>query len=378
MWCDVWYVSSVLFHQNCNSKFLTSCFPPPILSDFPCYCNPNLPLKIDCPYCSFATNSDLASLLCLKNGQSQTYTSIYGIRTSCSCEIPTNPIDLPITSCVDVPTAAPASGPQTGCTLQNPDTGANVFISNGGSLGNLFTTRCGSSTNWPCFCNANLPDQVECPYCGIEQPNNAFLCAINNQVVSITNITTNQNQTCKCIVPSNGGGAPTLACSPSLPTPAPAAVCTIGSATLVTGQAYTDAQIPPGPCGNSTEWPTLCNPGRSNQTEYPYCIFRNTQDGTVVCAKKSTSVTYTNNQGREETCTCIYLSAALGAQPTCRTPATPFPTRTPVTPPIPFILPTSAPIGPLKTTAASPSLMGESYRWMTLSLGVTVLLSTML
>lgn len=328
-------------------------------SDFPCYCNPNVPSGIECPYCSFATLTQ--GLLCLGDGESRLFDSISGLRTMCSCEIPF-PFDLPIQDCVTVPTAAPVVGTQTGCTLFDATTGQSVFVNDGDSLGNLFVSDCGPPQDWPCFCNVDATDQIECPYCEIPQANGSTVCQIRNEIATTVN-SDGQSQTCKC--QPGDSLVPTLECG-AFPTPAPVSPtegCVVpGSNPQTIANSERFGEEVTGACGSHLNWPSFCNTQLQGEIEYPYCQYTDTASGSTLCAKDGQSVQYSTNDGASSAtiCDCSYTTID-GAQSSCR----PVPTPAPVNP---TLEPTDAPI------TQDVTVQGDSSSPMALALNVSLVL----
>lgn len=309
-------------------------------SDFPCICNPNVPNGIECPYCGFATKTQ--GLLCLKDGESRLFDNINGVRTMCSCEIP-DPVDLPIQECVTVPTAAPVVSPQAGCTLLDATTGESVFVNDGDPLGDLYVSNCGAPQDWPCFCNVNLSDQIECPYCEITQPDATTVCQIPNEIATSIN-SNGQSQTCKCQLGSNADARPTLECD-EFPTSAPTvptAGCTVPGTSDTIANLQMFGEEVTGACGSYLSWPSFCNTQlQGSQIEYPYCQYTNTASGSTLCAKDGQTLQYVTNDSDSDNsstvCVCSYTTDD-GATSDCQPVSTPAPSESPSSEP------TSAPI----------------------------------
>jgi hypothetical protein len=120
-------------------------------SEFPCYCNPQADPPIDCPYCGIATSTGLT---CAQVGEeSISIVNLQGVSQDCACQIGFN-TGVPEAVCKD-----------DVCTLELDDGSAKSFA-NGESYGEFLTTRCGPPSEYPCFCNTDLPNQIDCPYCG--------------------------------------------------------------------------------------------------------------------------------------------------------------------------------------------------------------------
>jgi hypothetical protein len=79
-----------------------------------------------------------------------------------------------------------------------------------------------------------------------------------------------------------------------------------------------------GPCGDTSEWPYICNPNIAGGKEYPYCEFE-TILGDIICAKgddnggqEQEQVEFVNVNGDPRSCWCSYFNPALGPQGVCR------------------------------------------------------------
>jgi hypothetical protein len=199
-----------------------------IFVDFSCFCNPNKhPNPVDCPYCSFETNTLLDDgvtheIVCARHDETIQFIPKKeddsgvggGQAQSCSCHVPLDALTSePITICQ--PLETPGS-----CTLQLSDGTFRVFA-NGESLGDIFPTQCtpmgggddntgesgGSKGNqYPCFCNVDVPGQIYCPYCRLldywrgaeEDP--FLICVRHEETVLITDKTGIDNFQCTCSV----------------------------------------------------------------------------------------------------------------------------------------------------------------------------------
>jgi len=77
----------------------------------------------------------------------------------------------------------------------------------GESYGELFEIpRCGNWFDFPCFCNLDFDPPIDCPYCGILTQNGGFVCARENDRLSIVN-KEGISQDCDCLrrIPDNLG-----------------------------------------------------------------------------------------------------------------------------------------------------------------------------
>jgi hypothetical protein len=87
---------------------------------FPCFCNPDLPGQIECPYCGFPTQDETGSpiLYCARHNETIEYVD-GSIAKTCSCEIPENPLEDSISTCEEAPLPSPA--PTTTSNSESPD-----------------------------------------------------------------------------------------------------------------------------------------------------------------------------------------------------------------------------------------------------------------
>ena len=89
--------------------------------------------------------------------------------------------------------------------LQEPDqcvinffNGTTLILETGETFGDLITTRCGSSIDFPCFCSP-LTEQngVLCPYCSFETMDGNTVCARDGGSIEFTD-TDGKGQECEC------------------------------------------------------------------------------------------------------------------------------------------------------------------------------------
>jgi hypothetical protein len=408
-------------------------------SDFFCRCNPDVQGQMECPFCTFAT--DDGGLACAHDDESVFLTNPQGNELVCSCQINQNDMENPVTNCVpgvatpspiSLPTPTPttlqtrgptedapsdpilwpifAPTPQTPTPsatapittpppfLRSPtpvptpipipipipiptlrpslrpgveasdrcqlelDDGSILEFARGQSYQNYLSTRCrGPSSEFPCFCNPDLPGQRECPYCGFALSGGELKCAKDGEMVTFQD----QDavwQTCSCaIIPEGNGVAPIQSCQatgapptpspttlvlatslptslalnpnpnpnpnpnvdplPGVPTSAPVATtdgCIWESSSVTRGQSL--GPLLAGPCGDASEWPYICNPSVAGGQEYPYCEFT-TLLGDILCAKsgpQQPQVEFIDANGNPQSCSCSYFNPALGPQGICR------------------------------------------------------------
>jgi hypothetical protein len=313
-------------------------------SEFPCFCNPVVEGQIECPYCRFASLG--GNLACAGDGETVSFQDILGNSKTCSCQIPNDPTAELIGDCnASPPASAPvATAPTTSapvqtpslpndsqtdvCTLEMPS-GQIVTFLDGESYGEYLPTRCGSTEDFPCFCNTALPNKVECPYCGFVGGSGSLVCSKDGETVSFQDGSI--TRTCSCEIPDDPSQQPIRTCGvePTLP----ANVCSVLTASgdeVIIQDLESFGTLIDGECGPPEDWPAFCDasidqvisrqaptPATGNIV-YPYCIFEDTEDGSPICARSNGDVTYVNDIGVEVTCGCLFLSPALGgAQSSC-------------------------------------------------------------
>jgi hypothetical protein len=308
--------------------------------EFPCFCNPNYPGKIECPYCGMSTSS---GTVCIRDGETKDITNTNGILKTCSCQVP-DPFDDPVPTCTVTPTSAPVPAPPAtpgDACLQQGQT-----FQDGESFGETLDNGCG--LDYPSFCNTQLQNNIEFPYCAFANQDGTLQCARDGE--SLTFNSGSVSFSCKCAVLGAGSDLVDsfIDCGVDVVAPPTEDLCTLpptedGTLIVVIENGETFGDLVAGPCGSASLFPTKCNTNLPNNVEYPYCVFE-IEGGDTMCARDGESVTYTNALDVEVVCGCIYVNAALGALSTCIrdvdyvvTPATP----SPVVPSTPA--PTSAP-----------------------------------
>jgi hypothetical protein len=305
-------------------------------SEYPCFCNPSLPGQIECPFCSFPLPND--DLLCLADGEDRLFIGSDDTARSCSCVSGETAAFPMVPTCEDLPPI----GPGAMCNFTGSN-GVPFQVNHGASLHEFFpNTRCSPAADYPCFCHVQLPNQMDCPYCAIPLAGGGFACGGNTDV--IPNLLQDNGSTadCQCLVP-NAFSDPELDCG-TFPTPAPEPGCLVdlpnGQQELIlTGMPVTSNTSP---CGAT--FPYICNTAlqTADNLEFPYCEF-DTVGGGKACAKDSASVTFNNVDGKSESCDCIYVNSALGAQSTCSVAKDPTaaPVASPTLPPVTTVRGTS-------------------------------------
>lgn len=331
--------------------------------DFPCYCDQTSDDQVSCPYCRFPAMG--GEMFCARNGQVVALQDEDGVNQMCTCTIAQDD-GVVSSNCITsdgdaVPTTTPVDQSKPidqsdVCTLELGDGTQVMTFQNGESFGEYLSTRCGSASDFPCFCNTALPNKVDCPYCGFVKGDGELVCARSDETIGFVDGDKNYRTcTCEIVAP---GQEPIRTCEDGdmPPTPAPTDPSSFvenptsnndGNVCFATGRngeivAVQDGEsfgdlIPPGICGSTDEWPAFCNVALvgthtiSRQEgnvdtppalfEYPYCIFENTKSGTPVCAKSTAGgqgVTFVDDSGITQRCSCTYLSPSLGgAQSSC-------------------------------------------------------------
>lgn len=342
-----------------NGESISDFFPNRCGDDFPCFCNPDVVGQIECPYCRLAGLG--GSLTCARDDETVTYQKDDGTFETCSCEIPPSPGAEGIATCTaSAPAPAPVAEQTDLCTFEDED-GQIVTFFNGQSLGEYFTTLCGSSEDFPCYCNTALSNNIECPYCGFAAGDGSLYCAGDGEVVSF--VDGSITRVCSCDIPNDpsldpikvcndaSGPVPIATATPTTvptrtPSQAPAngqqptptepsiegcAVSLPDGESFTIGNGETFGNIINGICGSSQEWPAFCNVDLVDSSEsiinaiarqfdtatlpyveYPYCIFDETQDGRVVCARNGQQVTFVDADGVTQRCNCVVRDVSLG------------------------------------------------------------------
>ena len=98
-------------------------------------CAPNAPQQLSVDFCSFATSS---WLLCLRDGEEDTFVDIDGNGQRCSCDTSSG---SPVSTCTTEPSAEV-------CSFTLPDDSMIVLQPGDGYPED---TRCGSSADFPCI-----------------------------------------------------------------------------------------------------------------------------------------------------------------------------------------------------------------------------------
>lgn len=290
-------------------------------ADHPCYCDPSIRGQIWCPYCAFAESTE--ALICARDGETITYNNIRtGDQERCSCEVPTDTSQPPISSCSKIFNAPniPADDSGGGDGDDDNDSGGSgngnpsseleswrvcqlegKLYFEGENLGDSFRTRCGSSRDFPCYCNPDRDPPVHCPYCGFALSPGSLLCLKDQEVASFANIDGDE-LTCEC-------NAPIATRQPSENCLVPASdvnTCVFqsedgGVFTYQEGDPVDDSVLPLSFCG--PQFPCLCDPALENQLYCPYCV-RVDFGGQLICAAEGEIAFFEDENGQTQQCFC--------------------------------------------------------------------------
>jgi hypothetical protein len=183
----------------------------------------------------------------------------------------------------------------------------------GESLGSAFETRCGSSGDYPCYCNPDVDDQIECPYCGVATSTpNLLRCAKDGQTIQVIDLE-GRGQSCTCDASDPTDPQPVCVEDES------ALVCTFAmeDGTTVTRQPGEEIGFE-SRCGDESNYPCICNPNLPMQIECPYCSFATTQRDALLCVAEGETVSFVDVDGRGQNCTCeLGETPAFQASPSC-------------------------------------------------------------
>eukprot|EP00980_Cylindrotheca_fusiformis_P009946 scaffold2200_cov112-Cylindrotheca_fusiformis.AAC.3 len=283
--------------ESVGSNFETRCGP---WEDWPCYCNPDVPYQVDCPYCGFATNTENL-VRCARNGESVKLIDVSdGRGKRCTCDA-SNP-SWPKGSCVDDGTAE---------YCQFDIEGQSYWYAPGEEVDVL--DPCGSQTEYPCYCNPNMQEQLECPYCTVATSGDTIEC-MKDQEVKKLNIFETEEQSCVCNYAMR-----TNLNFPALPT------CNTDNGCVVQENNgavafYNDGDVvlrKEGICGNG--FPYICDTSgiyaATNNLKYPYCDFED-QNGAIRCAQDGEEITLIDPNGLSANCSCQI--GLRGVQKQCR------------------------------------------------------------
>eukprot|EP00934_Nitzschia_sp_Nitz4_P007980 Nitzschia sp. Nitz4//scaffold68_size99682//37058//38488//NITZ4_004563-RA/size99682-processed-gene-0.20-mRNA-1//1//CDS//3329556590//7970//frame0 len=195
-----------------------------------------------------------------------------------------------------------------------------VTYERGENLGNAFITRCGPASVYPCYCNPDLKDQAECPYCGFALEGGGVLCGKDGESYSFVDVD-GLDQTCSCSAPL--GGTAVSDCSvDQIDTKG---TCSFqlsdgGYVSFESGESV--AEYLPSDCGDS--FPCYCDPDAEDQLSCPFCIFT-TITGEKVCAGDEDNVEFFDELGVEQECICFVSSSGSTLSSCSEVGSTPSP-----------------------------------------------------
>ena len=232
------------------------------IEQFPCYCAPDLDPPISCPYCGFHSEisngkeerlqqSKSVNLFCLQDGEKsdpfvasekdktvqQCYCNLEGDIPVSTCHsasssdkdlsrspdaiegtenktIPYETLEENETTDIEATTNSNESSKQDICTLEL-DSGEIKTFQRGESYGDFLPNECQQPSRFPCRCNPDLYDQIECPYCSFRTDNGDLVCAEHDQTVSffVPGSESRDVETCTCWVPEDPSQKPFKACT---------------------------------------------------------------------------------------------------------------------------------------------------------------------
>ena len=276
---------------------------------YPCYCNVNLPGKIDCPYCTY-TNS-FGITVCGVVGETTNFMDQQGEDQSCTClddytstcddeedtpspvttpapqaspTLPPNP--LPTTP---APTTATPTTPTNTCVKTNPD-GSTVIFQDGESYGDYIESPCDDTQEYPCYCAPDMlqSNQVNCPYCTYTNRFDSIVCGEIGETTVFQNLA-DETQICTCF--------DDLSTSCDVPTPVPAPTQPTKIPTLAPISVPTEDPMTPSPVQFPTfDKPTILLPNRPpiTPTLPPGCVYLNQETGELDVVPNGESFDATN------------------------------------------------------------------------------------
>ena len=229
----------------------------------------------------------------------------------------------------------------------------NFVFQAGEPLGDLFTTLCGTASEFPCYCDPRFDPPISCPYCGLTTED-GLVCARDGESSSIVNLD-GIPQTCECQVDSDG--IPRSVCQDDF-----CSVELVNGNVLyfADGESYRIHKY--ARCGYPGEFPCFCNTALPGKVECPYCGFE-TNTGDLACARKDETITFLDADNQATQCYCgeDLSSTCEDKIPTLRptTKPTKIPTQRPTQTPThrPTQYPTKSPTQ-RPTEAPSPAPTG--------------------
>ncbi|CAJ1946750.1 unnamed protein product [Cylindrotheca closterium] len=273
-----------------GSNFETRCGP---WEEWPCFCNPDVPYQVDCPYCGFATNTPNL-VKCAKHDETVSLLALSDdLGKKCTCDA-SDPA-FPVSSCV---------GDFFADKCMFVVDGKTFWYANGDMVD--VVNPCGSVSDYPCFCNPNLQDQLYCPYCTVTTRSGAVECLKDEEVKQFNIFRQGSQSSCVCDYSSRGNL--NFPAEPRCNLPDGCAVAETNGATTF----YSDGEEirnREGICG--TGYPFICDAsgasiGSDNLT-YPYCQIID-QSGEVQCVRDGESISLIDRFGESVRCTCRFGS----------------------------------------------------------------------
>ena len=227
----------------------------------------------------------------------------------------------------------------------------------GESFGDLVQTRCNNPLEYPCYCNPDSEEQAYCPYCGFLTNEGVLYCAEDGGTIQFPDGSLTRECTCEIpadfpltnpirsctVLNGDGGGAggsvevseDGLSCVYKYP----------DGTEFVFFDGESFSSLVAGDCGSGDEWPAFCNTVAASTTtrsqssnvlssrqagggddsgnifasasaattrqvssspyvRYPYCVFPDTNDSIVKCARDQDDVTFMNTNNRQVKCSC--------------------------------------------------------------------------
>jgi hypothetical protein len=301
--------------DNVASAFLNRCFAA---ETHVCVCNPDNLSQVDCLFCAFPTNSDI--LRCANHNQEVTFIDLDDVGQRCTCSVDST-TNVASSTCVEDPSVEQ-------CSIMRDD--GTIFTQPPGQQFGR-QSRCGFTSDFPCICNPNVPNGIECPYCSFATKTQGLLCLTDGESRLFDNINGLRTE-CSCEIPFPFD-LPIQECV-TVPTAAPVVGPTTGCTLLdaATGlSVFVNDGDPLGDlavsnCGSPEEWPCFCNVNLPpDQIECPYCEIPQA-DGSNVCQIRDEIATTINAKGQSQTCKC----GGGDTLPTLECGA--FPTPAPVVP----------------------------------------------
>jgi hypothetical protein len=186
-------------------------------TDFPCFCDVSLEAKVFCPYCRIPQGDNI--FICAYENSRVAFQDMdTGDMKNCQCSIEDPSLPGTLTECSGV---AGPDAPEEGCTT-SLESGEDVFTKNGDAFGELIEGECGNWDEFPAFCNTDMVDGIEYPYCQYIS-DEGLVCAKDGETVTYTTID-GDSTSCDCkYTPENG---PQSTCRDAPPGSSPSSAST--------------------------------------------------------------------------------------------------------------------------------------------------------